>query len=62
MRKVNIPQSAAAEEPRIRAERQSHVLIEAFPARRQALNTLSPAWLQAHGQAQVFVTASLAVL
>ena len=65
-----------AEEPRIRAERQSQALIEAFLAsglffmllpgtflgvwnligisRRQTLYGLSSAWLQAHGQAQLF--------
>jgi uncharacterized protein involved in response to NO len=65
-----------AEEPRIRAERQSQALIEAFLAsglffmllpgtflgvwnligisRRQTLDGLSSAWLQAHGQAQLF--------
>ena len=65
-----------AEEPRIRAERQSQALIEAFLAsglffmllpgtflgawnligisRQQALDGLSSAWLQAHGQAQLF--------
>jgi len=71
----NIPATSSAEE-RIRAERQSQHLIEAFLAsglffmllpgtflgvwnligisRREALNALSPAWLQAHGQAQIF--------
>jgi len=71
-----IPNVDLDEEPRIRAERQSQALIEAFLAsglffmllpgtflgvwnligisRRQTLNALSPAWLQAHGQAQVF--------
>lgn len=75
-KEANISQTASAEEPRIRAERQSQTLIEAFLAsglffmllpgtflgvwnligisRRQALTALSPAWLQAHGQAQVF--------
>ena len=72
----NISEINSAEEPRIRAERHSQALIEAFLAsgllfmllpgtflgvwnligisQRQALNALSPAWLQAHGQAQVF--------
>jgi NnrS protein len=74
-RENNIPSISSAE-ARIRAERESQHLIEAFLAsglffmmlpgtflgvwnligisRRQALNALSPAWLQAHGQAQVF--------
>ncbi|HET7103468.1 MAG TPA: NnrS family protein, partial [Terracidiphilus sp.] len=73
---IEILPISAPEEPRIRAERQSQTLIEAFLAsglffmllpgtflgvwnligisRREALNALSPAWLQAHGQAQVF--------
>lgn len=77
MRKeIKIPQISLVEEPRIRAERQSQHLIEAFLvsglfflllpgtflgvwnligiSRRQALTALSPEWLQAHGQAQVF--------
>lgn len=71
----NIPAASSAEE-RIRAERPSQHLIEAFLAsglffmllpgtflgvwnligisRRQALNALCPAWLRAHGQAQIF--------
>jgi len=75
-REAKISQIFPAEEPRIRAERQSQALIEAFLAsglfflllpgtflgvwnligisRHQALTALSPAWLQAHGQAQVF--------
>jgi uncharacterized protein involved in response to NO len=70
------PQTFPAEEPRIRAERHSQALIEAFLvsglvflllpgtflgvwnligiSRHEALTALSPAWLQAHGQAQVF--------
>ena len=73
---ANISQTGSAEEPRIRAERQSQTLIEAFLAsglffmllpgtflgvwnligisRREALTALSPAWLEAHGQAQIF--------
>lgn len=73
---ANISQTVPAEEPRIRAERQSQTLIEAFLvsglfflllpgtflgvwnligiSRHQAVTALSPAWLQAHGQAQVF--------
>jgi len=77
MRKeTTISQTFPAEEPRIRAERQSQALIEAFLAsglfflllpgtflgvwnligisRHETLTALSPAWLQAHGQAQVF--------
>lgn len=76
MQESKISNAGSGEEPRIRAERQSQALIEAFLAsglffmllpgtflgvwnligisRRQALNALSPAWLQAHGQAQVF--------
>ena len=71
-----ISEIRSAEEPRIRAERQSQHLIEAFLAsglfflllpgtflgvwhligisRHEALTSLSPAWLQAHGHAQVF--------
>ncbi len=74
--KTNIVEIGSPEEPRIRAERQSQTLIEAFLAsglfflllpgtflgvwnligisRHEALTALSPAWLQAHGQAQVF--------
>lgn len=73
---ANIAEDGTGEEPRIRAERQSQALIEAFLAsglfflllpgtflgvwnligisHRQALSALSPAWLQAHGQAQIF--------
>ncbi len=73
---ANTSQKGTAEEPRIRAERQSQTLIEAFLAsglffmllpgtflgvwnligisRREALTNLSPAWLEAHGQAQIF--------
>lgn len=68
--------SSSQEQPHIRAERQSQILIEAFVAsglffmllpgtflgvwnligisRRQTLTALSPAWLEAHGQAQIF--------
>ena len=75
-REATISQTFPAEEPRIRAERQSQALIEAFLAsglfflllpgtflgvwnligisRHEALTALSSAWLQAHGQAQVF--------
>ena len=71
-----ISEAACADEPRIRAERQSQHLIEAFVAsglffmllpgtflgvwnligisQRQALTALSQAWLEAHGQAQIF--------
>lgn len=74
--KTNIIEISSPEEPRIRAERQSQTLVEAFWAsglfflllpgtflgvwnligisRHEALTALSPAWLQAHGQAQVF--------
>ena len=73
---TNPVQIASTEEPRIRAERQSQALIEAFLAtglfflllpgaflgvwnligisRHQVLTAMSPAWLQAHGQAQIF--------
>mgnify|MGYP001545292590 CR=1 FL=1 len=73
---TNISEGGTGEEPRVRAERQSQNLIEAFLAsglfflllpgtflgvwnligisRRQTLSALSPAWLQAHGQAQIF--------
>lgn len=77
MQKVTyITQIVSTEEPRIRAERQSQMLIEAFLlsglfflllpgtflgvwnligiSRQQAITALSPAWLQAHGQAQLF--------
>lgn len=72
---LSMPQSPG-DDPRIRAEQQSQMLVEAFLitgllfmllpgtflgvrnligiSHRQALNALSPAWLQAHGQAQVF--------
>ncbi len=75
-RGANILQTGSVEEPRIRAERQSQTLIEAFLisglfflllpgtflgvwnligiSRHEALTALSSAWLQAHGQAQVF--------
>lgn len=73
---TRISEISSAEEPRIRAERQSQHLIEAFLASglffmllpgtflgvwnlvgiasHQTLSTLSPAWLQAHGHAQIF--------
>ncbi|MGH9345438.1 MAG: NnrS family protein [Terriglobia bacterium] len=72
---TKIAEGGAGEDPRIRAERQSQTLIEAFLvsglfflllpgtflgvwnligiSRHQAINALSAAWLQAHGQAQV---------
>ena len=73
---LNIPRTSSEEEPRIRGERQSQTLIEAFLisglffmllpgtflgvwnligiSRREALTALSPAWIEAHGQAQIF--------
>ncbi len=73
---IKIAETSPSEQPQIRAERQSQILIEAFVAsglffmllpgtflgvwnligisRREALTALSPAWLEAHGQAQVF--------
>lgn len=75
-RETEIPGRGSAEEPHIRAEKQSQHLIEGFLAsglfflllpgtflgvwnligisRHQAVSALSPAWLQAHGHAQVF--------
>lgn len=73
---INISKTVLAEEPHIRAERQSQTLIEAFLvsglfflllpgtflgvwnligiSQHQALTALSPAWLEAHGHAQIF--------
>jgi hypothetical protein len=75
-KRADISQTSSEEQPRIRAERQSQTLIEAFLvsglffmllpgtflgvwnligiSRRQTLAALSPAWLEAHGQAQIF--------
>ena len=73
---IKIAETSPAEQPHIRAERQSQILIEAFVvsglffmllpgtflgvwnligiSRREALTALSPAWLEAHGEAQIF--------
>ncbi len=73
---IKVIETNPTEQPHIRAERQSQILIEAFVvgglffmllpgtflgvwnligiSRREALTALSPAWLEAHGQAQIF--------